>query len=215
MSAEIIATLVMGAALAALILTQNRGLRGEIAGLCSEVRSDIAEIRGEIRGLTEGMDRLESSMDKLREAIRTKPQVRKTIMLNIQSTVTRAKVNVADADTLVKHCTMTPNAVLLVVFAIELMLKVFSMHEGKEFEHTHKLGKLFGELNEDTRSSIERAALERRVPNVRSLLGKYEDAFMDWRYGMLEEGGTGSIPYDQFRWTYDALIEVWSKTPTA
>ena len=136
-------------------------------------------------------------------------------MLNIQSTVTRAKVNVADADTLVKHRTMTPNAVLLVVFAIELMLKVFSMHEGKEFEHTHKLGKLFGELNEDTRSSIERAALDRRVPNVRSLLEKYEDAFMDWRYVMLEEDATGSIPYDQFRWTYDALIEVWNKTHTA
>ena len=110
----------------------------------------------------------------------------------------------------------TPNAVLLVVFAIELMLKVFSMHEGKEFEHTHKLGKLFGELNEDTRSSIERAALDRRVPNVRSLLEKHKDPFMEWRYGMLKEDATGSsIHYNQFRWTYDALIEVWNKTHTA
>ena len=58
MSAEIIATLVMGAALAGLILTQSRGLHSEIAGL-----------RGDMRGLIEGMDRLESAMDRLREAI--------------------------------------------------------------------------------------------------------------------------------------------------
>ena len=138
-------------------------------------------------------------------------------MLNIQSTVTRAKVNVADADTLVQQGRMgTPNVVLLVVFAVELMLKVFLAHEGKKIKKTHKLGELFGELNDDTRSSIERAARDRRVPNVRSLLGKYGDAFMEWRYGMLEEGVTGGIPYDQFRWIYDALIEVWrSKTHTA
>ena len=110
---------------------------------------------------------------------------------------------------------MKPNAVLLVVFAIELMLKVFSMHEGKEVKKTHKLGELFGELNDDTRSSIEMAAQDRNVPNVRSLLGKHEDAFMEWRYGMLKEGATGSIPYEKFRWTYDALIEVWNKTYTA
>ena len=137
-------------------------------------------------------------------------------MLNIQSTVTRAKVNVADADTLVQQGRMgTPNAVLLVVFAIELMLKVFLMHEGKEFKRIHELEELFGDLNEDTRSSIERAAQGHRVSNVRSLLGKYGDAFMEWRYGMLEEGATSSIHYDQARWTYDALIEVWHKTPTA
>ena len=68
-------------------------------------------------------------------------------MLNIQSTVTRAKVNVADADTLVQQGRMgTPNAVLLVVFAIELMLKVFLMHEGKEFKRIHELEELFGDL---------------------------------------------------------------------
>ena len=32
---------------------------------------------------------------------------------------------------------------------------------------------------------------------------------------MLEEGATSSIHYDQARWTYDALIEAWNKTPTA
>ena len=30
---------------------------------------------------------------------------------------------------------------------------------------------------------------------------------------MLEEGVTGGIPYDQFRWIYDALIEVWRSKP--
>ena len=135
-------------------------------------------------------------------------------MLNIQKMVVRAKVNVGDADTLVNHRTMTPNAVLLVVFAIELMLKVFLAHEGKTNKKTHALGELFGELNDDTKSSIEMAALRHRVFNVRSLLEKNEDAFMDWRYVLLEEGATGSSPYDQFRWTYDALIEVWSKTHT-
>ena len=33
---------------------------------------------------------------------------------------------------------------------------------------------------------------------------------------MLKEDATGSsIHYNQFRWTYDALIEVWNKTHTA
>ena len=174
-------------------------------------------------------------------------------MLNIQATVVRATVNVADADTLgacrelapskqesttykpsrvckllILGCRLlipdrllvqqgrrgTPNAVLLVVFAIELMLKVFLAHEGKKIKKTHTLGELFGELNDDTRSSIQMAALGHRFFNVRSLLKQNENAFMDWRYGILEEGATASIPYDQFRWTYDALIEVWSKTHT-
>ncbi len=142
-------------------------------------------------------------------------------MLNIQATVVRAQINVGDADTLVKHRMMTPNAVLLVVFAIELMLKVFLVHEEKKMKKTHTLGELFGALNDNTRSLIEMAARGHGVFNVRSLLEQHEHAFMEWRYGMLEEGAAGSIPYDQFRWTCDALIDVWrnievlSKTHTA
>ncbi len=143
-------------------------------------------------------------------------------MLNIQATVVRAQINVGDADTLVKHRMMTPNAVLLVVFAIELMLKVFLAHDGKKIKKIHPLGKLFDDLNDDTRSLIEIAARGHRVFDVRSLLEQHEHAFMEWRYGMLEEGAPGnSIPYSQFRWTCDALIdvwrniEVWSKTHTA
>ena len=58
MSAEFIVTLVMGVALAGLILTQLRGLRGEVGGL-----------RGDTRELSTGMDRVESALDRLREAI--------------------------------------------------------------------------------------------------------------------------------------------------
>ena len=65
MSGEIITILGVGVALAGLILTQSRGLRGEIAGL----RGEIAEIRGEIGKLRERMAHLEGLLEGLREAI--------------------------------------------------------------------------------------------------------------------------------------------------
>ena len=93
-------------------------------------------------------------------------------MLDIQATVVRAKVNVADADTLVQQGRMgTPNVVLLVVFAVELMLKVFLAHEGKKIKKTHKLGELFGELNDDTRSLSGIGSLEARINNLRAIPG--------------------------------------------
>ena len=54
MSAEIIATLVMGAALAVLIVTQNRGLRGEFAGIRAEI-TQLCERMAYIDGLVSGL----------------------------------------------------------------------------------------------------------------------------------------------------------------
>ena len=65
MSGEIIAILGVGVALAGLILTSVRGLRGELAGL----RGDLGEIRAEIGKLRERMAHLEGLLEGLREAI--------------------------------------------------------------------------------------------------------------------------------------------------
>ena len=72
----LIAVLAIGATLAGVILTSNRGLRqdmhaqigglrGEIAGL----RGEIAEIRAELAQLRERMAHLEGLLEGLREAI--------------------------------------------------------------------------------------------------------------------------------------------------
>ena len=65
MSGEIIAILGVGVALAGLILTSVRGLRGE-----------LAEIRGEIAQLRERMAHLEGLLEGLREAISGRPAAR-------------------------------------------------------------------------------------------------------------------------------------------
>ena len=65
MSGEIITILGVGVALAGLILTSVRGLRGELAGL----RGDLGEIRAEIGKLRERMAHLEGLLEGLREAI--------------------------------------------------------------------------------------------------------------------------------------------------
>ena len=65
MSGEIMAILGVGVALAGLILTSVRGLRGEIAGL----RGEIAEVRAEVAQLRERMAHLEGLLEGLREAI--------------------------------------------------------------------------------------------------------------------------------------------------
>ena len=80
MSVELISVLVavlaIGATLAGLILTSNRGLRqdmqAQIGGLRGEiagVRGDLAEIRAEVAQLRERMAHLEGLLEGLREAI--------------------------------------------------------------------------------------------------------------------------------------------------
>ena len=58
MSAEIIVTLVMGVAIAVVIVAQFHGLR-----------FGIVELHGDIGKLSKGMDRMESARERLREAI--------------------------------------------------------------------------------------------------------------------------------------------------
>ena len=65
MSGEMIAIVAVGVALAGVILTSVRGLRGEIAGL----RGEIAEVRAQIAQLRERMAHLEGLLEGLREAI--------------------------------------------------------------------------------------------------------------------------------------------------
>ena len=65
MSGEMIAIVAVGVALAGVILTSVRGLRGEIAGL----RGEIAEVRAQIAQLRERMAKPEGLLEGLREAI--------------------------------------------------------------------------------------------------------------------------------------------------
>ena len=65
MSGEMIAIVVVGVALAGVILNGQRGVRAEIAGL----RGEIAEIRDGVAQLRERMAHLEGLLEGLREAI--------------------------------------------------------------------------------------------------------------------------------------------------
>lgn len=72
MSGDTIAIIAVGIALAGLILTSFRSLRGEIDGLRTEIgrlRAEINGIRAEIAALRERMAHLEGLLDGLREAI--------------------------------------------------------------------------------------------------------------------------------------------------
>ena len=69
MSAEIIATLVMGAALAGLILPQLRNHRAETRAQVTEQRADSAGIRAEITQLCERMAYLDGFVSGLAPAI--------------------------------------------------------------------------------------------------------------------------------------------------
>ena len=73
MSVELISVLVavlaIGAALAGLILTSNRGLRQDIRQDMAQLRQDIKDLRGEVGELRERMAHLEGLLEGLREAI--------------------------------------------------------------------------------------------------------------------------------------------------
>ena len=76
MSGEIIAIVTVGVALAGLILTSVRGLRGDmqaqIGGLRGEIAGlggEVAEIRSEVTQLRERMAHLQGLLEGLREAI--------------------------------------------------------------------------------------------------------------------------------------------------
>ena len=62
----LIAVLAIGATLAGLILTSNRGLRKDIREDIGQLRGDINDLRGELR---ERMAHLEGLLEGLREAI--------------------------------------------------------------------------------------------------------------------------------------------------
>ena len=59
----------IGAALAGLILTSNRGLRRDIRQDMAQLRQDIKDLRGEVGELRERMAHLEGLLEGLREAI--------------------------------------------------------------------------------------------------------------------------------------------------
>ena len=65
----LIAVLAIGAALAGLILTSNRGLRQDVREDMGQLRQGINELRGEIGELRERMAHLEGLLEGLREAI--------------------------------------------------------------------------------------------------------------------------------------------------
>ena len=73
MSVELISVLVavlaIGAALAGLILTSNRGLRQDLRQDMAQLRQDIKDLRGEVGELRERMAHLEGLLEGLREAI--------------------------------------------------------------------------------------------------------------------------------------------------
>ena len=73
MSVELIsvlfAVLAIGATLAGLILTSNRGLRKDIREDIGQLRGDIKDLRGEVGELRERMAHLEGLLEGLREAI--------------------------------------------------------------------------------------------------------------------------------------------------
>ena len=65
----LVAVLAIGAALAGLILTSNRGLRQDIRQDMAQLRQDIKDLRGEVGELRERMAHLEGLLEGLREAI--------------------------------------------------------------------------------------------------------------------------------------------------
>ena len=65
----LIAVLAIGAALAGLILTSNRGLRQDMREDMGQLRQGINELRGEVGELRERMAHLEGLLEGLREAI--------------------------------------------------------------------------------------------------------------------------------------------------
>ena len=73
MSVELISVLVavlaIGAILAGLILTSNRGLRKDMREDMAHLRQDINALRGEVGELRERMAHLEGLLEGLREAI--------------------------------------------------------------------------------------------------------------------------------------------------
>ena len=72
----LIAVLAIGATLAGLIVTSNRGLRkdmrediGQLREDVGQLRGDIKDLRGEVSELRERMAHLEGLLEGLREAI--------------------------------------------------------------------------------------------------------------------------------------------------
>ena len=65
----LIAILAIGATLAGLIVTSNRGLRQEMREDIGQLRGDIKDLRGEVGELRERMAHLEGLLEGLREAI--------------------------------------------------------------------------------------------------------------------------------------------------
>ncbi len=65
----LIAVLAIGATLAGLIVTSNRGLRKDMREDIGQLRGDIKDLRGEVGELRERMAHLEGLLEGLREAI--------------------------------------------------------------------------------------------------------------------------------------------------
>ena len=65
----LIAVLAIGATLAGLIVTGNRGLRKDMREDIGQLRGDIKDLRGEVGELRERMAHLEGLLEGLREAI--------------------------------------------------------------------------------------------------------------------------------------------------
>ena len=65
----LIAVLAIGAALAGLIVTSNRGLRKDMREDIGQLRGDIKDLRSEVGELRERMAHLEGLLEGLREAI--------------------------------------------------------------------------------------------------------------------------------------------------
>ncbi len=71
----LIAILAVGATLAGVILTSNRGLRKDMREDMGQLRQDIKDLRGEIGELRERMAHLEGLLEGLREAISGRARV--------------------------------------------------------------------------------------------------------------------------------------------
>ena len=65
----LIAMLAVGATLAGLIVSSNRGLRKDMREDIGQLRGDIKDLRGEVGKLRERMAHLEGLLEGLREAI--------------------------------------------------------------------------------------------------------------------------------------------------
>ena len=65
----LIAVLAIGATLAGLIVSSNRGLRQDMREDIGQLRGDIKDLRGEVGELRERMAHLEGLLEGLREAI--------------------------------------------------------------------------------------------------------------------------------------------------